>query len=142
MSYTNNEIRAAILRAADRVQNEPGCYDFGEIHVPVCGTRGCMWGWIGFELGMEAGTNNLSVSDALGYGESNTISGTGTDHLYQFCKSLGGRPHQNALAVPAVLRLYADKYFPADDKPALEPAYLAFRAALGGAMSEPPTVLS
>jgi hypothetical protein len=109
-TYTHAEIRGAILRAADRIERDPTSYDYlGGLNVPRhgCGTIACMWGWIGFELGMEAGTCNASVAEAIG------ASFRSTDHLYSFCRDYGDFPHHEASTAPAALRAYADKYYPA-----------------------------
>jgi hypothetical protein len=108
-TYTHAEIRGAILRAADRIERAPASYHYLDgLHVPRhgCGTIACMWGWIGFELGMEAGTRNASVAEELGLGPN-------TDHLYSFCRDYGDFPHHEASTAPAALRAYADKYYPA-----------------------------
>jgi hypothetical protein len=106
MTFTHEQIRAAILRAADRIEREPGCYDFNGGWVPSgsCGTTACMWGWIGLELGMPVGAPNMEVSDAAGV--------PNTWHLYNFCRGLGDFPHHEAGTVPTALRAYANKYFP------------------------------
>jgi hypothetical protein len=109
-TYTHAEIRGAILRAADRIEGDPGCYDFGSLFVPnSCGTRGCMWGWIGFELGGFGGrcVGHVSKVVAPEFGSFGTDS-----HLYDFCLAVG-YDHGTATDAATALRAYADKYYPA-----------------------------
>lgn len=118
MTYTNAQIRGAILRAADRIDRAPESYNFCRSSVPKndCGTEACMWGWIGFELGMY-GAVNAEVASACGITETPVGAACLTAHLYLFCKSVH-------CAVPTELRAYADEFFPADEK--LDPAFTKF----------------
>lgn len=101
-------IRDAILKAADHIEREPRTYDFCGMYVPGCGSVGCLWGWIGYFLGMPADTCNMAVANEIG------IPSTG--HLYRFgSEVLGDWSYQNdPKAAAKVLRLYADKYYPAE----------------------------
>lgn len=117
-TFTTSQIRSAILRAADRIEREPGCYNFGSIDTPRsggCGTPHCMLGWIGFELCIynECITRVYEVLDiSVGY------------PLYEMC-AVG---HTVDAGIAAVgMRAYADKYFPAEK---LDAAYVAFRSTL------------
>ncbi len=105
-SYTTAQIRAAILRAADHIERNPQSYDFVRSDTPStdCGTTACMWGWIGYFLGMPAHSLNAQVATACGIGSPGSCN---TRHLYSFCKSC-------RVDVPNELRRYADKYFPAE----------------------------
>lgn len=123
--YTPAAIRAAILRAADRVEREPWCYRFDVLSVPACGSIGCMWGWIGHELGMAADTPNARVAIAIG------VSATG--YLYAFCATFGCGDFHDAAQVAAAMRAYADEHFKAAT---FDAAYLAFRADLGAITGE------
>lgn len=104
-------IREAILRAAKRIEDEPSSYNWGRTSVPYCGTTACMWGWIGFELGLPHGLSNIDVAKKIGVQE--------THHLYKFCIEQDGQGHFQregrlaALAAAIALRKYADRYFPA-----------------------------
>ena len=94
-------IRAAILRAADRIEREPGCYDFARVAVPPPdgGCPACMWGWIGYELGMY-GDGIWAVSGALGLADRD---------LYEMWESM----EEGVMALPqAQMRAFADRYFP------------------------------
>lgn len=109
-TFTHSEIRGAILRAADRIERTPTSYNFCKMTVPNdggCGTQACMWGWIGYELGMrDAG--NEAVAFSLGLTKADSFYGVAaTGHLYDFCRAI------DAESVPSHLRAYADKYFPA-----------------------------
>jgi hypothetical protein len=127
-TYTHAEIRGAILRAADRIEGDPGCYDFGSLFVPnACGTRGCMWGWIGFELGSLGGAQIASVSNIVVH---DPMPGclVRDGHLYDFCLAVG-YDHGTATDAATALRAYADKYYPAVAE-AAESAEVATRASV------------
>lgn len=77
------EIRQALLKAADSIENS-GMYDFMESTVSHdCGTPMCMIGWIGFHLGGLAGKNIEDVCEACGFEE---------DELYWYRRQLAGTP--------------------------------------------------
>jgi hypothetical protein len=131
-TYSKAEIRSAILRAASKIENGAP-YDFGGQGVTgnghgtkACGP--CMWGHIGRELGLDAQSNGAI---------SHAVSGQETYELYAIHVT---RTHGNTLRDPKVaakvLRAYADKYFPAEKRAALDKAYLAFRASLCERVSE------
>jgi hypothetical protein len=129
VKYSNEQIRAAILRAATAVEFDRANYRFREIKVGDCGTPMCMWGWIGRELGMENETFVFSVAKAMGLSER---------HLYNLVDfSNGGDIHNPETAANAMRKL-ANLYFPAPpvvlpavpEKPAFNSAYLAFRSSL------------
>lgn len=55
------KVRVAMLLAADHIERNPQLYAFNSYYVPLCGSKGCMLGWIGFFLNMSGGesrTNN------------------------------------------------------------------------------------
>lgn len=106
-SSTVYEIRRAILAAAARIEREPSCYSFGALGVPACGTVGCMWGWIGFELGVAQDRCNIAVAKHIGVDT--------TRHLYDFCLAQDHRGYfqRDPAAAANALRKYADRYFPA-----------------------------
>jgi hypothetical protein len=112
MTFTHEQIRAAILRAADRIEREPASYNFCKFFVPNedgCGTQACMWGWIGFELGLR-GASLMKVAKACDVTDVPDGYHNITGHLYSFCvnfnRMVDGKAHE-------ALRAYADKYFPA-----------------------------
>jgi hypothetical protein len=118
--FTNNQIRAAILRAADNIASGAP-YDFNGHGVTGVGIlfRGCapcMWGHIGRELGLVAQTN-LDIANAIGMRE--------TSDLYQLRPANGS--HHNPADAATMLRAYADKYFPAEKQDdARDPAFTRF----------------
>lgn len=116
---TNQEIRSAILRAADRIEREPQRYDFSRIDTPDkdgdCGTPYCMWGWVGFELGMHGVTIDR-VADAVGYNMRD---------LYACCAV--GHTADPGIAASG-LRAFADLHWPQTKQ--LDPAFLRLRASL------------
>lgn len=110
MKYTNEQIRGAILRAATRVETNMQCYDFYRTRVPDCETPGCLWGWIGFELGFKAKTRIGEVCEAMGMNEN---------HLYSECHPLynlglvkGYDRAQCTVKAVEGMRKFADKYYP------------------------------
>jgi hypothetical protein len=118
MTFTHEQIRAAILRAADRIEREPASYNFCKFFVPNedgCGTQACMWGWIGFELGLR-GASLMKVARACDVTDVPDVPDVPdgcrniTGHLYSFCVNFNrmddGKAHE-------ALRAYANKYFPA-----------------------------
>ncbi len=99
-------IRAAILRAADRIEREPGIYDFDAMRTPNedgdC--PACMWGWIGYELGMYE-ENNARVAASIGVNR--------TMDLYEF--AIANEPcgfTESAASAAKLMRAFADRYFP------------------------------
>lgn len=129
MKYTNAQIRGACLRAADRIAREPSCYNFDNWRIPKyeCGTTGCMWGWLAFELGIT-GSGVVEIARRV-LNEAN-IPFEGWDaprHLYAFAERISPRFIGDPASAARCLRLYADKYFPVQ---AMDPAYLAFKSTL------------
>lgn len=100
-------IRQAILKAADSIERlEP--YDFWARYVNKCGTPMCLFGWIGHHLGMEVGTCNAEVASAIG--------ARGTIELYTFMLREAPEYMHDPIAAAKGLRLYADKYYPAQHR--------------------------
>jgi hypothetical protein len=125
VKYTNEQIRAAFLRAADRIERNPKLYDFGKMSSPDDeGGCGCMWGHVGLGLGMTS-TLNVDIATACGMvppGPSRMATGV----LYDFAS---GEAITSAIEAAKCLRAFADHKFPAS-VPKLEPSYLAFRSKL------------
>ena len=48
-------IRTAILKAADSIEQNPDIYNWSNVQVPPCGTPGGMLGLIGAFRGMDCG---------------------------------------------------------------------------------------
>ena len=103
-------IRTAILKAADSIEQNPKLYEFDSRTVPPCGSPGCLFGWIGFHMGLKVDTLNWTVAEAMGL--------TGTPSLYAFMNNVVGLDYVfNAATAAKGLRLYANKYRPTEAKP-------------------------
>jgi hypothetical protein len=121
-------IRDAILKAADHIERNPAEFRFASIAIPGgpgCGTPGCALGWIGAFGGLEAACHgfNRSANEMLEL-PSEFLSGSlhGPTIEYAFynrmdalCGSISWRVSASECA--RSMRLYADKYHPATDKP-------------------------
>lgn len=99
------DIRSAILKAADRIESNPDCFEFDRIGVPTCGAPGCALGWIGVYLGMTGSIER--VAQALGvYSQT------------EFYNNIHTLPDWNGWINSAshcarILRDYADAFHPA-----------------------------
>jgi hypothetical protein len=101
-------VRDAILKAADHIERNPQAYNFWKTDVPDCGTPGCMLGWIAASAGQAVGRpfneiSILGVDSSVFYERIYAASGS-------FACALTGE------TAPRALRLYADKYHPAEPK--------------------------
>ena len=110
-------IRQAILKAADSIEQNPTLFNFTSIQTPSadCGTPGCALGWIGFHLevanvwwkspkfyrllGLRSGTENVDDAD---------------QHFYDRMDELQRVWGHDANVCALTLRLYANKYHPAE----------------------------
>lgn len=116
MKFTTQEIRGAILRAADRIERNPEFYDFRKTQQPTdCGTPACMFGWIAFELGspLEMHGHRMLVHRFAQFIRTGGVSADWGYHfreLYDMCDG----DHNDAKVAVAAMRAYADKYFPAE----------------------------
>lgn len=101
-------IRQAILKAADSIEQNPELFEYQESIVPDCRSPGCALGWIGHHLGMQGKDSMHNVMPLLGYPETYSIRpfSTALDDLVDIYS--GWR--RNAIKCAQVLRLYADKY--------------------------------
>lgn len=124
MSYTNEQIRAAILKTAALFETRPELYNFNKITVPGCGSPGCMLGWIGVHLGIPAGSSvDFDVCQAIGIN---------SQELYNHCASWRDasgcttRYTEDAAVAAGALRAFANKY----SSKQLDPSYVKFRASL------------
>lgn len=103
-------LREAILKAADHIENNPAQFNYGCISVPECGTQACAAGWICFFLDVPAGQNaaGLELADtALG------IPYDEFDHRMDIMSAIdgdNGRWMRDASACAKALRRYADDY--------------------------------
>lgn len=148
------EIRQAILMAADHIERYPHEFNFmasGRPDRPNCGTPGCALGWIStFAIEKTSAFMGFSAAcPALGIPEN--------DHQEFYCRlsaaetnsvrTLGawsGSPehwahktqwHRRPDVCAHVLRLYANKYHPAEAPSTLDPAFIAFRNKFADAFS-------
>jgi len=102
-------IRTAILKAADSIEQNPKMFDYDSVDIPDCGSPACALGWIGFHLGMSCKKHGLGrdVCRALGIKRQASFP-----ELTLFCGSHKWK--DSAPECAKALRLYADKYHPAD----------------------------
>ena len=101
-------IRQAILKAADHIERNPDEFDFSTNSIPAsfhCGSPGCALGWIGCNLG-EKEIGRVAKKLGHGFGEFLSI----IDKLDVYPRNW----HKNHLDCAIALRLYADKYHPAE----------------------------
>lgn len=117
-------IREAILRAADHIEMTPKRWDYWQTNVPSeCGTPACAVGWIAYFVGGYQGkTFSQACEKVLGVTHETfwrRMTRVYCDEV--MCgKSLGGL---SAETIVQLLRLYADKYHPAEQpKPSAIPA--------------------
>lgn len=111
--------RTAILRAADHIESSPQDYNYDLNCKPVCGTPGCMLGWIGKFLRMkrvDANDEQISgytsaVARRLGHGGLSEFLGIATNISRTKFGSAGDHQLQ-AKAAADVLRIYADRFHP------------------------------
>ena len=97
------EIRQAILKAADSIEQHPELFNFHTTRMPDCDTPSCALGWIA----LHAGKNEFrGYRDVL-----NVRSGK---EFYLRMRDLHGGFGWRHTAVDCAnaLRLYADKYHP------------------------------
>lgn len=112
MTYTNSQIRAAILKTADLFAQRPDLYNYRRVSIPECGTPGCMLGYIAAHLGMATHGRVHGLQDVLGFHH---------DELYSFAMdwraaNAPGFPYTDHAHVAAgVLRAFADARFPAEN---------------------------
>jgi hypothetical protein len=108
-------VRTAMLKAADSIERNPLDFDFDSIRLPDgCGTPSCALGWTAFHLGVALPSPCKAAGDAMGipnsavfYERMNDLTGGG-----DYCKR--HRWKDDATVCAATLRLYADKYHPAE----------------------------
>jgi hypothetical protein len=110
------QIREAILKAADHIERHPREFNYNSIHVPEragCGTTGCALGWICYFFGSGVTdsslvrTNFSSTHAPVGAGVSDGV-------FYARMTDLVVGWEKDADNCARALRLYADKYHPAD----------------------------
>lgn len=107
-------VRQAILKAANLIENKPGMWDFGQCVVPPCGSPGCALGWIGAFMGVGARTDVGQVSYAVLGLDAGAFYGRMSD-INCALQDWFDKPswHVSAETAATCLRLYADRYHPA-----------------------------
>ena len=107
-------IRTAILKAADSIEQNPGLFGFGYISIPDgCGTPGCALGWIGHHLGHTTIISGVSEKMGCPLGTRSDFPGGDTDFgFYDRMEELNEDWKFSADNCAPALRLYADKYHP------------------------------
>lgn len=126
---TNNEIRGAILLAADYIEARPHEFNFLRSEIPDgCGTVGCAMGWIGHFLGLKHNPRIRGV-DRVGFVmglEEDAPYPLDREGLFYFrmCELCapeikeayysvaGWKWSHDAQSCARVLRLYANRYHP------------------------------
>lgn len=129
----------AILRAADHIQQQPQLFDFERTRIPRdCHTPGCALGWIGF----FAGRTQARIPSMLGLSflhrgiaivtpdaGSEPVIPVSAREFYERMDRLATCDWRHDAGQCAnALRLYAATYHQTG---AFDPAYVAFREALG-----------
>jgi hypothetical protein len=112
-------IRQAILLAADHIEQHPAAFNFRSIYVPKsdCGTPGCALGWIGYFYGCvdkprQAYDGRTNVS----YVASETVQIEPSEFYDRMTEALGYTWTESSELCARGLRLYADKYHPAESR--------------------------
>jgi hypothetical protein len=141
MKYTNEQIRGAILRAADRIERDPGSMNHGYCKVGDVGGIGfgCVWAHIGDGLGMSREDTAMRVAEACGIDMPQICA---DNALFSICRQLfveskHNTVHYNVNNTPDIwsqfpdvavagLRAFADKHFPTV-REKHDPAFLRFK---------------
>ena len=114
-------IRQAILKAADSIEQHPKMFSFGSLSIPGCGSPGCALGWTGHHLGMRGyGLKNICIAIGLPlltkYKDRDDCWRAMTFYT-RMTELIGSGDWRNSAPECAkALRLYADKYHPAEHK--------------------------
>jgi len=101
-------IRQAILKAANSIEQYPELFHFSSIDNPdiSCGTSGCALGWVRLHLHGQKETQTISET-AKELGINTAIP---EFIFYDRMKSFDVSWRRNAKTCAITLRLYADKY--------------------------------
>jgi hypothetical protein len=104
-------IRQAILKAADSIEQNPDLFDFNSINLPnhECGTPGCALGWIASFLGTEYQLRRIFNMPVM-----QKIMDCSDGAFYRRMRHLpiGYEWKYNHMLCAESLRQYADKYHP------------------------------
>jgi hypothetical protein len=126
-----NEVRTAILKAADTIEQHPERWDFMKVHTPGPrgGLHGCALGWIGYHLGMVDSRLN-QVLPPLELGTASQFYSR-IEYIYMMAHGRQGWHVQKCISVmstsevAACMRAYADWYHPAVEAPTGIPSSVA-----------------
>lgn len=102
-------IRDAILKAADSIERNPSVFDFYKTHIPECGSPGCAVGLVACHAGVSSHSDVHRICDSL--------LGVPWYTFYNRLSELSPGWQSDAHGCIAALRLYADKYHPAEKAP-------------------------
>ena len=107
-------IRTAILKAADSIEQNPNNYDFTSTEIPSCGTAGCVIGWVAYHLGMRD-----ECWRGIGRDDPRSIKIIGMEEgaFYRRMDDFADEWMSSAPDCAQALRKYADKYHPAQGMP-------------------------
>src|SRR5271155_908674 len=106
------DIRNAILKAADHIERNPHKFSYVDAtNTPRPDGRGCFVGWVAYFMGEKAGQKcgSRGTDSPL----CHKLFGVGFMPLIDRLRDLVPNAHHAELA-PKALRLYADKYHPAE----------------------------
>ena len=105
------DLRFAILKAADSIQQFPKLFNFGSISCPDigCGSPACALGWLGFYTKAKTYSRGHSYVNGL-----DSIVDVDSARFYRRMDALPGFRtwRTDAASCTKSLRLYADKYHP------------------------------
>lgn len=115
------DIRTAMYKAADSIEMNPDLFNYGSCGRPdpSCGTPGCALGWIGFHSGVkfiEDGKRNGRFVKGLDDVADLVVPDRDACTFYDRMTSFDYSWMRSAKKCAKALRLYADKYFPAEHK--------------------------
>lgn len=109
-------IREAILKAADVIDQRPEEFNFGNmVPDPACGSPGCALGWIAFLADEARFAKPRGKSAYREWISSELFAWMGVDEgeFYDRMDEFDDRWINSAKQCAAAMRLYADKYHPA-----------------------------
>ena len=108
-------IRTAILKAADSIEQNPNLFNFSSILMPDsdCGTPGCALGWIAYHRKGDA----IFGSTWIAHNAIGIVDGKFYKRMINLYD--GHEWKYSADECAATLRKYADKYHPAQGIPAV-----------------------
>lgn len=116
-------IREAILKAADSIESRPDLFNYwATVPDQSCGAPGCALGWIALHAGTFHGRtwDREQLAKLLG--------GDRVNHDYQFYQRMNGICEgweSSARTCAPAMRLYADKYHPAETPKGIPSSVLA-----------------